>query len=258
MNPNRIRAISTNVFREVVRDQVLYLIGFYALIMAAAIRLLPEVAASTEKKMLIDVGLAAIEILGLVIAAFVGTGLVNKEIEKRTVLILMAKPITPAEFVLGKHLGLSAVLAVLVAAMTVVFLAVLQLSQTSYFLGSTLVIILYLFLKLSLVTAAAILFGVFTSSILATLMTFAVYFIGIFSRDFVKLGLASLNPEVKQLTEMLYLAVPDLARLDLKNGDALYGVLPSPLELLTNAGYGVIYAILFLSIATFIFSRRQF
>jgi len=62
--------------------------------------------------------------LGLIVAVFVGTGLVNKEIEKRTVLVLIAKPISRGEFITGKHLGLSAVLALLVAAMTAIYLAI--------------------------------------------------------------------------------------------------------------------------------------
>jgi len=119
----RIFVIATNVFREVVRDRILYIIGFYGILLAAAIRLLPEVAATTEDKIFLDFGLAAMSLLGLIVAVFVGTGLVNKEIEKRTVLVLIAKPISRGEFT-GKHLGLSAVLALLVAAMTAIYLAV--------------------------------------------------------------------------------------------------------------------------------------
>ena len=112
----RVVTIATNVFREVIRDRILYLIGFYALALMLAGRLLPEIAATTEKKILLDLSLAAMSVLGLVIAVFVGTGLVNKEIEKRTVFVLIAKPVSRTEFIIGKHWGLSAVLAVLVAA----------------------------------------------------------------------------------------------------------------------------------------------
>src|SRR5579883_14600 len=161
MNLARTLVITTNVFREVMRDRVLYLIGLFALFLIACARLLPEISAATEKKILLDVGLAAMSLLGLVIAVFVGTGLINKEIEKRTVLVLIAKPISRAEFIVGKHLGLSAVLAVLVAAMTAIYVAVLALSHVSVPIGSILVSALYLFFQLSLITAVAIAFGVF-------------------------------------------------------------------------------------------------
>jgi ABC-type transport system involved in multi-copper enzyme maturation permease subunit len=255
----RISIVVMNVFREVIRDRVLYLIGVFALLMVAAAALLPEVAAGTEDKILQDLGLAAIALLSLVIAVFVGTGLVNKEIEKRTVFVLIAKPVSRVEFVIGKHLGLTLVLAVLVAAMTLIYLAILGFYQVPYPLGSTLLAAVYLLLELSLITAVAILFGVFTSSLLATLLTFAVYLMGHFSRDLVALGNLSENPSIQRVTQSLYLVLPDLSRLDLKN-QAVYGsaALPSPLMLLGHAAYGLLYTVLLLAIASLIFSRREF
>src|SRR4028118_1713145 len=102
----RIWAIASNGFREVIRDRVLYLIGFFALLLVLALQLLPEVAATTEDKIFLDFGLAAISILSVVVAIFVGTNLINKEIDKRTVLVLIPKPLNRAEFIIGKHLGL--------------------------------------------------------------------------------------------------------------------------------------------------------
>ncbi|MEW5856295.1 MAG: ABC transporter permease [Cyanobacteriota bacterium] len=253
----RIWAIAVNGFREVIRDRVLYIIGFFTLLMVAAWRLLPEVAATTEDKILKDVGLAAMDVLGTIVAVFVGTGLINKEIEKRTVLVLIPKPLSRAEFIIGKHLGLSAVLGVLVAAMTAVYLAILSFSQIPYPLGSILISVLYLFFKLSLLTAVALMFGVFTSSLLATLFTFAVYLMGHSSRDLVELGKLSRNVDIERIANALYVVLPDLSRLDLKN-QAVYGLLPSSSALLTDALYGLVYTVLLLAIAIIIFSRREF
>lgn len=257
MNPGRTLVVTANVFREVIRDRVLYLVGLFAIFLVAAVRLLPEISAATENKIILDVGLAAISLLSLVIAVFVGTGLVNKEIEKRTVLVLMAKPVSRTEFIVGKHLGLSAVLAVLLALMTAIYMGVLSLSRIPYPAVSILVSSVFLFLQLSLITAVAIAFGVFTSSLLATLLTFAVYLMGNFSRDLVAFGALSKNPAVETATRNLYLVLPDLARLDLKN-QAVYGQLPGIDVLLTDAGYSLLYMIVLLAIATLIFSLREF
>lgn len=253
----RIWAIASNGFREVIRDRILYLIGLFALLLVIALRLLPEVAATNENKIFLDVGLAAIEILGVIVAVFVGTGLINKEIEKRTVLVLIPKPVSRAEFIIGKHFGLSGVLAVLTVAMTVIYLILLSFSKIDYPLGSILVSTLYLFLELSLLTAVALTFGVFTSSLLATLLSFAVYLMGNLSRDIVASGNLSRNSSIESLTQSLYLVLPDLSRLNLKN-EAVYGILPSLQTLLGNAVYGVLYTVLLLAIAILIFSRRQF
>jgi ABC-type transport system involved in multi-copper enzyme maturation permease subunit len=253
----KIWVIASNGFREVIRDRVLYLIGLFALLLIIALRLLPEMSAGTENKIIIDFGLAAIEVFSVIIAIFVGTGLINKEIEKRTVLVLIPKPLLRAELIIGKHLGLSGVLAVLLVTMTVLYLALLSFSRIDYPLGSILVATFYQFLMLSLITAVALMFGVFTSSLLATLLTFSVYLMGNFSRDLVALGNLSRNAHIKVLTDNLYLVLPDLSRLNLKN-EAVYGILPSPITLLGNGVYGLFYTALLLAIAILIFSRREF
>jgi ABC-type transport system involved in multi-copper enzyme maturation permease subunit len=257
MSFGRIWAIASNGFREVIRDRILYLIGLFTLLLLLALRLLPEIAATTQDKIFLDVGLAAIELLSVFVAVFVGTSLINKEIEKRTVLVLIPKPVTRAEFIIGKHLGLSGVLAVLLIALTLIYLILLSFSQIEYPLVSILVSTLYLFLKLSLLIAVALLFGVFTSSILATLLTLAVYLMGNLSRDIVTVGNLSRNSNLESLTQNLYLVLPDLSRLNLKN-EAVYGILPSPQTLLSNGAYGVFYTVLLLAIAILIFSRREF
>jgi ABC-type transport system involved in multi-copper enzyme maturation permease subunit len=257
MSFGRIWAIASNGFREVIRDRILYLIGFFAILMIIVWRLLPQVAVGTADKILLDFGLAAASILGVIVAVFVGTGLINKEIEKRTILVLIPKPISRAEFIIGKHLGLSGVLAVLVISVTAIYLVILSLSKIDYPLVSLVISSLFLFIELSLLTAAALMFGVFTSSLLATFLSFGVYLVGHLSQDMVRLGKLTENPGFQKFTQGLYLVLPDLSRLDLKN-DAVYGVLPSPLTLATNAVYGVVYTVLLLAITVLIFSRRQF
>ena len=257
MNLGRMLTISANVFRETIRDRVLYLVGFYALLMGFAIRILPEVAASTEDKMIADFGIASMSILGILVAVIVGAGLINQEIEKQTLLILLAKPISKSEFILGKHLGLSAAIAVLVMLMTVVYTISLQIGQIPYSLASIAIALFFLLLELFLLSAVALTLGVFTSSLLATLMSLAVYLMGHFSQDLVTLGQLSKNSDIERLTQTLYLVLPDLARLDLKN-QVIYGLLPDLATLLTNAAYGLLYTALLLSLAILIFSRRQF
>lgn len=259
MKPTRIWVIAQNVFWETIRDRILYLAGLFAVIIVAAAALLPQVAAGTEDKILLDVGLAALGLIGLIVAVFVGTGLVNKEIEKRTVLVLIAKPVSRSEFIVGKHIGLSAVILVLLTVMSAIYLGVLSLNQIAYPLESILLSLGFLFLELSLIVAVAILFGVFTSSLLATLLTFAVYLMGHFSQDLVALSQLSENPDVQRVVQGLYLVLPDLSRLTWRN-QAIYGLelFPAPPELLAHAGYGILYTFLLLLIATFIFSRREF
>lgn len=257
MNPRRILTVATQVFWEVIRDRIFYLLILFVGLLAVIIRLLPEVSATLEDKISIDVALAAINLLGLVVTVAMSTALVNQEIERRTVYSLIAKPIRYSELIIGKHLGLCSVLGILIALMTGASLLILSWNQVSYPAISLIISNGFLWLKLCLIAAVGILFGVFTSSLLATLLTFGVYLMGSLSRDLLNIGKLSPTSGLEQLTRVFYLVVPDLARLDLKN-DAVYGQLPPPSLLLTNAGYGILYTMMVLFLAIAIFSRREF
>jgi len=257
MNLFRIWAIAANGFREVIRDRILYVIGFFAIFLALALRLLPEISVGADGKIFLDLGLAATSLLGAIVAIFVGTGLINKEIEKKTVLVLIPKPISRTEFIVGKHLGLSAVLAAMIAIMTVIYLGMLYWAKIPFSLSSILLSQAFLFLELAVLTAVAILFGVFTSSILATLFSFGIYFMGHISKDLLKLGAITKNANIETLTKSLYLVLPNLERFNLKN-DAVYGLLPASSELFSTFLYGILYIVFLLTLANLIFSRRQF
>ncbi|HSM81185.1 MAG TPA: ABC transporter permease [Nodosilinea sp.] len=256
---SRVGVIARTVFLEVIRDRILYLVALYALLLVIARALLPDIAAGSEHKILLDLGLAAIHLLSVIVAVFVGTGLVNKEIEKRTVLVLIAKPVSRAEFIVGKHLGLTAVLAVLIAALGAILMLVLGVSGVPFAAASVVLALVFMTLEAALLVAVALAFGVFTSSLLATLMAFAVYLMGHLSQDLVAFGELSETPAVQRLTHGLYLVLPDLERLNLRN-EAAYGLalLPSPAELWGHGLYGLLYTALLLAVATLIFSRRQF
>lgn len=257
MNLIRVFTIANNGFQEVIRDRILYFIGFFSLLLILAQRIIPEIAAGTHEKILLDVGIGAIAILSVIVAIFIGTALINKEIEKRTLLMLIPKPISRAEFILGKHLGLTAVLGVMVSVMMAIYLAMLSISQIDYPLVALLTASGYLMLELALISAVAIFFGAFTSSILATLFSFGVYLMGHFSADLVELGKLSKNASIESLTTSLYLVLPNLSRLNLKNL-AVYGDLPSGIELLSHALYALIYTALLLIISMLIFAQKEF
>lgn len=257
VNIFRIWAIAANGFREVIRDRILYIIGFFAILMALALRILPEISVGADGKIFLDLGLAATSLLGAIVAIFVGTGLINKEIEKRTVLVLIPKPLSRSELIIGKHLGLSGVLAAMLAIMTSIYLAMLAWAKIPFSPTAILISQAFLLLELAVLTAIAILFGVFTSSILATLLSFGVYFMGHISRDLLKLGEITKNANIETLTKYLYLVLPNLERFNLKN-EAVYGILPSSSELWADLLYGILYIILMLTLANLIFARKQF
>ncbi|NJK60334.1 MAG: ABC transporter permease [Oscillatoriales cyanobacterium SM2_1_8] len=257
MNWGRIWAVATNAIRETLREQVLYLLLLFLFLLVAAATLLPMFSSESADKLIVDTGLAAIEVVGLLVAIFVGTGAIERETNKRTIFILIAKPLSRAEFLLGKHLGISLVLALLIALMSLIFLGFAQLRQIPLPWGAVAIACGFIFVKLFLVTAFALFFGSFSGALLATMVTFGTYLFGNITEDIRKLGAIAGDEGVQRVTEILYLMLPNLARADLKN-EAVYGVLPPPEVLLGDGVYILAYTCLVLAGAMLVFANRQF
>ncbi len=108
----RIAYIASNTFREAVRDRVLYNLIAFALLLSGAAILVGQISIDIERLVVINLGLTAVSLFGLVIAIFIGIGLVSKEIEKRTLYTVLSRPVRRWEFIFGKFCGLAGTLVV--------------------------------------------------------------------------------------------------------------------------------------------------
>jgi ABC-type transport system involved in multi-copper enzyme maturation permease subunit len=190
------------------------------------------------------------------IAIFVGIGLVYKEIEKRTIYTIIAKPIHRYQFLLGKYLGLILTLLFEVAIMTTGFLFILYFYESTFDLN-LLNAILLIFLELMLITSIALLFSTFSTPILSGIFTLAVFVIGHLTLDLKTFGANSKNILVRYLTEFMYYLLPNLENFNIK-GEVVHHI-PVSWEYM---GYVLIYGIFYITITLFvsaiIFQRRDF
>jgi len=250
-----VRVIALNTFKEAVRDRILYLLLFFALAAIVFSRVLALLTVGDRVKIIEDVGLASISLFGMLMAILIGTGLVNKEIENRTIFTLLSKPIRRHEFLLGKFFGLVLTLAVMTAAMSLIFL-VLVFFQTWRFEGRLLLAIVYIFFELVLITAVAILFSSFSTPILSSLFALAFYLIGHFSWSLEAL-IKKARGGGKVALQILYALLPDLENFNLKT-EVVHGLPVSAAHLLYTAAYGLVYTAFVLVLAVLIFRRRDF
>jgi ABC-type transport system involved in multi-copper enzyme maturation permease subunit len=182
---SRITAIASNTFREAIRDRVLYNLIVFAFIMIGASLLLGQITIAVQRQLLINLGLTAISIFGVLIAIFIGIGLVSKEIDKRTLYTVLTRPVQRWEFILGKFFGLLGTLIVNTALMTIgFFIALLYLMhgfERSDF--GILAAIFFILLQFMIVTAVALLFSAFSTPIESAVLSFAIFVVGSFSED---------------------------------------------------------------------------
>src|ERR1044072_7187250 len=109
--------VAVSVFRESVRDRVPYNLVIFAVLLIASSLLLGQLTAGQDVKIIKDLGLASTAVFGLFIAVFIGIGLVSKEVERRSIYSLLAKPVERYQIVVGKYAGLVLTLAVNLAVM---------------------------------------------------------------------------------------------------------------------------------------------
>lgn len=252
----RIAAIAVNTFREGIRDRILYLPFFFALAAVVLSRVLAILTVGDRVKIIKDVGLASISLFGMLIAVLIGTGLVYKEIDKKTIYTLLAKPLERWQFLLGKFLGLVLILAVLTAVMAVVFLGVV-LAHTGRVDGPLLLALLFIFLELVLITAVAMLFSCFSTPILSSVFTLAFFVIGHFSWGLQTLIDKARPGPSRTALRLLAAVLPDLENFNYKT-DAVYGLKILPRYYAFSALYGLAYTLFVLALAVLIFKRRDF
>lgn len=264
-----IHTVALNVFKESVRDRVLYNLVLFALLLIAASYLISQLTAGQDVKIIKDLGLAAMSLFGLFIAVFIGVGLVSKEVEKRSIYALLAKPIGRHQFIVAKFLGLLLTLFVNIAIMAIALYAVL--GAVAWIDGSwfrphwgapamdpeMLKAIAMIFLQLAIVTAVALFFSTFSSPMLSAALTFGLYVVGHFNGDLKNFQSVVDSKPVAAVAAVLYYLLPNLAPLDIKN-EVVHAVSVPATYLLLNAVYAVTYIAVVVAAAAFIFMRRDF
>ncbi|MEE8448342.1 MAG: ABC transporter permease subunit [Thermodesulfobacteriota bacterium] len=252
----KLYPICINTFRETVRDRILYSLLAFALLMIGSTVYLATLTIAEHVKLVTDFGLAAISLFGVIVAIFVGIGLVFKELDKRTIYTVLSKPIPRYEFVLGKYLGLLLTLLVNLTIMATGFILVLKLFG-DVLTPSLFWAIYFIYLELMVITALTIFFSSFTTPTLSAMFTLGLFVIGHLSLDLKLLGAKSESLMVRYLSKLIYYSLPNLENFNLK-GVVVYQMSVSPEKILLVTGYGLLYVMVLLVLAMVIFQKRDF
>jgi len=261
--------IAINGFREAVRDKVMYSLVAFAVLLIGASYIIGELTAGQDLKIVKDLGLSAIAVFGLFMAIFIGIGLVSKEVERRSIYALLAKPIRRSHLVLGKYAGLVLTLLVNVAVMTAALYLVLaylgareadfvrQGREASPVDPALLKAVWLTLVQLMVVTATAVFFSTFSTPILSAVFTFLLYLAGFFSADLRNFDQVVDARSVQMLARGLYYVLPNLGSFDV-TAQVVHGLPVTWRYMATATAYGFSYIAILLIMSATIFSRRDF
>jgi Cu-processing system permease protein len=254
----RAGVVALNTFREAVRDRVLYNLVFFALLMMAAAIAVGQISVGIEQTVIVSLGLSAISVIGLLIAIFIGVALVSKEMDKRTLYALLAKPVRRWEFLFGKFAGLVLTLAVNTAAMALGLLLVMIYMKHSLERSDAVVLVAvyFILLKLALIVALALLFSCFTTPLLAILFTVGLYIVGLYVQELRNLPVEVMSPAMSAFTKWLSYLLPNFENFNVMAMAAHGRAVPGAL-ILQNTLYTVVYCTIVLTAAAVVFSRRD-
>ena len=251
----KVISIALNTFRENLRDKLLYNLLVFALLMIGSSLLLMRLTLGEFHRLLLDVGLGSINIFGVLIAIFVGIGLVSKEIEKKTIYTIVSKPVARYQFLVGKYLGLILTLFVNTLIMAAGLLLVL-LAQDVPIESMLFKALGLIFLEFMVITAVALLCSTFTSATLSAIFTLATYVIGHLTADLKAFG-EKMDEGMRVVANGLYYVLPNLERFNLK-GNVIHHIEVSGTDLSLIVAYGLTYVLFLLLAASIIFQRRDF
>ncbi len=253
---NSILTIASNTFREIIRDRILFGLGVFAVLLMGMSIALGELTYAEQVRISVNFGLAGIQLSSIILSVFIGSTLVAKEIEKQTVMTLLARPVSRTQFVWGKFFGLTLVNLVTVFLLACVLVAIvyyLKFSITFTFIVSLLGVCLESLVLLS----ATILFGMITKPLLAVSFSIGYALIGHWMRDLEYFSKKNNDPVLTAMHSISKVIFPDLEAFNWKPF-VVYGDLVPLNQVGLAVAVALAWCLILLSLGAFIFRRKDF
>jgi ABC-type transport system involved in multi-copper enzyme maturation permease subunit len=248
--------LAHNTFREGVRDRVFLVVLVFGAVILTASLVIGPLSLGEQARITQDIGLASMSFLCFIIAILIGTGIVYKEIERKTIYTVLAKPVAARELILGKFLGLALIVSLLAAAMTVVLLGVNWI-VTHEISTAILTAVLLIWMELILLTALSILMSTLCSPLLGAVFTLILYVIGHTSADIKQLAERFGSTSISVLSKIVYYTLPNLDYLNVR-GKVIHGVEVEASYILFACAYALLYALVFLTLSVLVLDRKEF
>lgn len=253
---NSIWVIAKNTFREIIRDRILYGILVFALMLIGMSLVLGQLSFDEQARISINFGFSGIEISAAIVSIFIGSSLVSKEIEKQTILTLLARPISRSQFICGKFLGLTLVVTAISAGLATVLILltiILNVAITSAFFIAIFGILLEALVLLSF----TLFFGSFSRPIMTVMFSVSILLLGHWVDSLPYFIAKSSNESFKLIGKLITKLIPNLEMFNWRAAP-IYGDSVPLADILRATAYSSGWVMLLFILTSFIFRRRDF
>lgn len=248
-----LQVIALNGFREARRHRVTVVIAVFATLLILATKLVMEVTVATFDRVLTDFGLGTLAVLVCFLAIFLSSGLVSREIERRTVYLIVTRPMSRSAFLVGRWLGNLLTVAVVVAAMAALLFIELTVLRTPV-TQTTVLAVVGIFAEAMMLASLGIFFSTMSSQFVSALSVAGLYFAGHLSGDIYRFSQKSPLAFVQWVGKAGYYLLPNLDRVDLK-AQAAHELTVTLSEFGPSLVYAIGYSVCMVVFATLVFER---
>lgn len=267
-----IFALATITFKEGIRNRSLFGIALLSLFLFGLNITVAGFFMRDIGKVTVDMNLSALSIAGLLLVFFVGVNLIAKDIDRKTIQLVLSKPISRGQYIWGKYLGIQFFVTIsllLLAFFSVLTVGLLLQLYPAYFVGFSWLIYFqacfFVLIKFWVLTAVVVFFSSITSSSLITLIfSLGSYLAGVTIEEvvfYLKTELAAqekiISESLRTVIDVVSYVLPNYSVFDFTL-EAAHGLAIPPDRLLLSFAYALIYIVIMLSAAATIFSRREF
>lgn len=252
---SRVSVIAINSFKEIIRDRVLYGIILFSIFIIGLSRALGSLSFAEQERLVLDFGLAGVHISVVIISIFVGSTLISKELEKRTIITLLTRPVGRAEFIIGKFLGFLMVVCLLATLLFFVLFLVLFAMDAE--INTSMFYALHGFMLEALVLISLTMaFGIYSKPMLSVSFVLGVFLIGHWMDSLNYFASRSDSKGFQQLGKVVNYVFPNLELWNWKTEAVNRAVVKS--ELFWNANLNAFaWTGLFLCVAVILFRRKD-
>ena len=253
---NKMFVIARNTFREIIRDRILYGLVVFALLLLGLSLALGQLSFTEQGRIAIDFGMVGIQLGSVILAIFAGSSLVSKEIEKQTILTILSRPISRSQFLLGKYLGLVAVITVIVAGLSMVLFGIGLM--IGFHLGLPFIVGAWgIFLEALILLAITLLFGIFVRPVLTVSCSLGLFLIGHWINNLTHFSQKSPSSGFKLFGDLVSAALPNLESFNWRSLVTYQDPIPWS-EISRSSIYGLAWIVALLTVAMLFFRRKDF
>ena len=249
-----VGTLAVGTFRETVRDRLFYLVGFFGFVMLASTAVLSPLTIGAQSKIMVDVGLAAMAAFCLLVVVLVGSNMVRKEMDKGTIVTILARPVGRRQYLVGKFLGLNLTLLCMLALMGALFYLVLTVAPGSFSVSYTGAIYMTL-LEMVVINSVVLLLSTSVSAPLAAVAALGVFLMGHLSQSLRDFAAMQGTPLQQKLFSGLYYLIPNLEVFNIR-GAVVHGDPVGTGQYVLATVYALGYAGLMIITAGAVFGRK--